>query len=515
MQSTDQAPLSTSDFTRDTRADGALVPHAPERTSRVVALVRARLATRAGVAGAVFVAAVFFVTVYAFLPVTFYNEVFTEPVLMLRGVTLYRDLIQHHGPGMRYLLMPLALASPGSDAKFFTCVIVLPLVTAGSVFVFTSRWFGKVEAWTAFAAYLLLQPLFNGWIFWLDTCDGLIAAVVAVLLVRPGAKPNSGARLLCAGALLGVGCTVKQTFVTFVLVFAWTSLRRERRRGWFFGGLCAAPAAVLFAEWGSRSLGPFFDEALVYNLLFKNLGAMNYGTLSLWDVLGLGAFALVCGVSLVDRRATGLAPSCASAVLDAERAVAAWAVVSLLPLFPRFGWEHFQQALPFVAVLLTVQVRRGASRQADAVERAALVAVLATLAFAVGARVDATRKRVAFRGAVESYSHRPDVVALGDRIAQRTTTGERIYIWGADFLPAYVLADRLPAARDLYPFPWMFDEARLVHDLERTFRRQGRLTLFLADATWSELPALRRYLAAEYDVSSPAGTSLRIADHRH
>jgi hypothetical protein len=155
------------------------------------------------------------------------------------------------------------------------------------------------------------------------------------------------------------------------------------------------------------------------------------------------------------------------------------------------------------------------SGRAPRTERAALALVLATFAFAVGARVDSTRKMMAFRGAVESYSHRPDVVALGDRIAARTTPGERIYIWGSDFLPAYVLADRLPAARDLYPFPWMFDEARLVHDLESTFHRQGRLTLFLADATWSELPALRRYLTAEYDVSSPAGSTLRIADHRH
>jgi hypothetical protein len=508
-------PLRTSDFTLDARADGAAAPHARERTSRIVARVRTRFETQAGVAGALFVAAAFFVVAYAFLPVTFYNEVFTEPVLMLRGVALYRDLIQHHGPGMRYLLMPLALASPGGDAKFFVCVVAVPLFTAGALFAFASRWFGKVEAWMAFGAYLLLQPLFNGWIFWLDTCNGLIAAVVALLLVRPGAPPNSRARSWCAGALLGVGCTVKQTFVTFVLVFAWTSLRRERRRGWFFGGLCAAPAGVLLAEWGSHSLGPFFDSAIVYNLLFKNLGASNYDTLCRWDVLGVAAFVLACGVSLADRRALPLASICAPAPMNVEKAVAAWAAVSLLPLFPRFGWEHFQQALPFVALLLGVQIRRGVSGRAPRTERAALALVLATFAFAVGARVDSTRKMMAFRGAVESYSHRPDVVALGDRIAARTTPGERIYIWGSDFLPAYVLADRLPAARDLYPFPWMFDEARLVHDLESTFHRQGRLTLFLADATWSELPALRRYLTAEYDVSSPAGSTLRIADHRH
>lgn len=519
MQSTDQPPrvhpLGTSDFTRDTRA----ARRAPERASRIVALVRSRLETRAGVAMAVFVAAAFFVGVDAFLPVTFYNEVFTEPVLMLRGVALYRDLIQHHGPGMRYLLMPLALASAGSDAKCFACAVAVPVLTACAVFVFASRWFGKFEAWTAFAVYLLLQPLFNGWIFWLDTCDGLIAAVVAVLLVRPDAKPNSGARLLCAGALLGVGCTVKQTFVTFVLVFAWTSLRRERHPGWFWGGLCAAPAGVLFAEWGSHSLGPFFDAAIVYNLLFKNLGASNYGTLCRWDVLGVVSFVLVCGASFVDRRTSAGArsptPNHARGAMEVEKTVAAWAAVGLLPLFPRFGWEHFQQALPFVVVLLAAQIRRGVSRRVLAVENAAFALVLATLAFAVGARIDATRKMVAFRGAVESYSHRPDVVALGDRIVARTTPGERIYIWGSDFLPAYVLADRLPAARDLYPFPWMFDEARLMHDLETTFHRQGRLTLFLADATWSELPALRRYFATEYDVSSPAGASLRIADHRH
>jgi hypothetical protein len=428
--------------------------------------------------------------VYAFLPITFYNEVFTEPVLMLRGFVPYRDFIQHHAPGLRYALMPLYAFFPGEGAKYYLCVVGVPLLTACCQYNFAKRRFGKRAALGALSIYLVAQPLFNGWLFWLDGCTGVLALAGAALLPEVG-SPASRRRLFAIGIALGAGLIIKQTFAVFVLLFCGSSLRGTQQAPWLFIGLGLLPLSTVLLAWTSSSTAAMFEQTVVYNLAFRNRGAFNYAALH-----GDEALAVVGFLALSLNSFVGQKP---------EREVAAWALVSLIPLFPRFGWEHFQQALPFTTLLLALQACRLARRRA-----LLLLPFMAVLVL----RADRVRGELAFRGFAETYHRRPELESLRAAIAATTATDERIYIWGSDLLPAYALAERLPAARDLYPFPWMFDAERCIGDLESTFRAQRKLVVFLGDDSWEKVEAVRTYLTTNYEISGEPG-ALRLARRKH
>jgi hypothetical protein len=475
-----------------------------------------------------FVVLIFFISVYAFLPVTFYNEVFTEPVLVMRGLNLYRDLLQHHAPGLRYLLLPIYWLFPHGNVRFFACVVAVPLVTAVFVYALTARHFGQRAARLALAFYLLVQPLFEGRIFWLDGCNGCLA--MAATMLATSDHPETGGRrnTMACGWLVGLGITIKQTFGGFALVFAWLFARRSSKLRWFALALAMPLAGILIAEWALHSLEPFIEDAILYNVLFKNRGAGNFAELGFEEILPLVTF-LAMGALAVIKPTLLTARGASDAARNSEviRALGACALVSLTPIFPRFAWEHLQQSLPFLAILFALLASRvpetvppwrasNATHSTGATSLlVAMASLLGAMTIVLGYRIDGIRGKISFRGVNESYNSRPEVETLRSLIRRVTSAEEQIYIWGGDFISDYALAERMPAARDVYPFPWMFEASRCTADLESTFERQGRLTIFLTDSNWENVSGLATYFKDRYEfATSDAGSWIRIGRHR-
>lgn len=180
---------------------------------------------------------------------------------LAHGKVLYRDIPMMQMP-LSALLHALALAVFGRQMASIRILDLLwTFATAGTVFLFTWRAFGR--RWLAIAAGCL-YPFFyhlNGW--WFATQpDGFLNLPVAVsflLMLRPESEPRRPGQALLAGVMIGLALLFKYPMLLVLpglMLAAWFDRGRDRRDAGRLALGCLVPlvgfvlAILITGGWG-------------------------------------------------------------------------------------------------------------------------------------------------------------------------------------------------------------------------------------------------------------------------
>ena len=102
-----------------------------------------------------------------------YPELFVYPYLTNHGFVPYRDILDHHFPGLMFF--PFNLGNLGMDtpiaARFLQYGVVI--ITHIVLYLVAKKFLGK-KAILANIFFALWQPFFEGWVLWIDSFLPLI-----------------------------------------------------------------------------------------------------------------------------------------------------------------------------------------------------------------------------------------------------------------------------------------------------------------------------------------------------
>ncbi len=425
---------------------------------------------------------------------------------ILHGELPYRDAWDQKPPAIHYTYAALFAIWPHDSS-----IAAADLAAAAAIallLVFIGRRATDAPGAGELAALVFLlfaNPAFTrlGGIRTRAQCETFIALAVtgALALLAIRAERGTRARALGAGLLLGLGCLYKYNAVVYLGVAAvawqaWKATRRRAQQAALILAGCLLPCLVMLIGFlRAGALDDLFQATVTYNLRYSGstytgvAGAAGYllsfpiqhaRTDALWFLGGLSCAALLVGGW---RR-----PGSIVAV--------AWAVAACLAI----AWngsrglpQYFVQAGPALALAAGLAGTL-AWRTVGPVVRLAGIIVLAV---AVGRITDFAKPIDYFRhdvGYAAGGLSRTEflqrfgryasddkfsalaVAQLGDYLAARTDSTDRIYVFG--FSPgAYVKAGRQSASRFFWSRPIVYEflagrprygPAGLLADLERT-----------------------------------------------
>jgi Dolichyl-phosphate-mannose-protein mannosyltransferase len=384
--------------------------------------------------------------------------------MILHGRLPYRDVFDHKGPAIYYLLAGMLALMQGISplvqvALVRAVVCVTNAVTAWGLYRLGARWWNQRTGIVAAGLWLFVLPVFGG--NQAFTEPFAVAPVVWAYLLL--ARRRSVQQAFLAGALVALGSLFKQTAILALpglipLLLGMNGEENEQRSGGrrtiprllaLGAGVCTPWLAVvaLFALAGA--LGPMLQAVVVTNVIgypSDPPAMLRYGI-----ALALAAAPLVWGGALF-----AVAWRSKSAARTHVLAIGLAAALNLAPLLTHVYLHYWLQVLPWAALLAASAITRVLGQQRHArigagrsvrLRRTLLVTLLITWG-ALTALV-----ALVFDAAGPLLSGQ---LVVKYQIAQRLDT----YVAGGNSLlvgPAapeyYFLAGRMPATAFVYLLP--------------------------------------------------------------
>lgn len=252
------------------------------------------------------------------------------PYLILQGWLPYRDIAIAHNPLMLLdLVIFFKLFGVGIlQLKIYTWILVVINVFL-TYFVVKNFWSKKV-AFVAGLLYLLLCIVYQGNGLWFD----LALAPFALLLFFVLKKKD----YIWVGIIFALGFLTKQTFVYFALPIIYYIFRSSSIKKDMFKFILGNSIIFTILGLGLLSFG-ILDDYYAW--------AINFGILYLPNVDGQ--------ISLPNLKqfTFALIPFLLS-VVSSQYLLIIFAFVGLLGVYPRWELFHFQPALPFIAISLSI-----------------------------------------------------------------------------------------------------------------------------------------------------------------
>jgi Dolichyl-phosphate-mannose-protein mannosyltransferase len=268
-------------------------------------------------------------------------EFFVYPYLASAGWLPYRQLIDHHAPGL--WLLPVNFATLGfTTPESFRILLLLAVLTQSVLVYFVAKkYFSQTTAVYTVAAYALWQPFFAGNNLWPDLFLPLFTLPAFYFCYRR--------RWLLTGFFLGLGIVFKQSLAP-LFVFPLLSIARlpDKFRNLLdlsFGA--ALPWIPVLVYLSVRGLVPdFLYWAVVYNLTVYANQARILPALPNIVRLALPSVLMVYSWLALRRR---------HPMADA---VFLWGMVSVTGGLVRFHLKYFQPAVPFLALSVGMLVNQ-------------------------------------------------------------------------------------------------------------------------------------------------------------
>lgn len=266
------------------------------------------------------------------------------PVLVSRGMHLFRDVFTFHAPlSIWFLAAIYRVADPVASLRILNLIFVM--ATAGLIFWVGRRLRGTAHGWAGVLFYLLWASLYNGFPFYLDGLVGTFAMLVLLLVTY---SPSTR-RLLAIGLAAGVGASLKQNAVLLIIVpvgwLLWAGRRDLRTAFKQAGIIIVAELAVLFTQVAILLLSGDLHMAIRALLNPGNAFVLSDFTQSFFDGGAWRAIALTMAfvpayllLWLQQRTSIGLLTILlfgATVVLN----------------FPAPGYYHMMACLPIVALM--------------------------------------------------------------------------------------------------------------------------------------------------------------------
>lgn len=374
----------------------------------------------------------FILTKLIFFP---YPEFFIYPYLTNQGLKPYAQILDQHFPGLMFL--PLNLNNLGMDSPEIARIwlIGIVLVTHLLLFLVAKKIFKNgFKALLINVLYLVWQPFFEGWIFWIDNFIPIFTLSAFYFTYRYFFEKEKNTFIFLSGLFLGLGIMFKQTVLPL------------------------AGIIFLYLLWQSRSIKVLsiysigISIPIVFTLIyFLNLGVINdlwywtivfnltaYSQQGLQVERPLGYFTrilLVFGTS-------------SAAIFSKQKKetilILLFLAGSLFGAFDRLDFVHLQPSLPF-ALLATGLGFETLSK--GKFTRYFLVFYLLTLMWwiSIFLKGHLSNKIIFFD---------ESIFAQAEKIRQYTNPGDKIFLFAlAPHL--YQITQTLPAGNIfVFQFPW-------------------------------------------------------------
>jgi hypothetical protein len=404
---------------------------------------------------------------------------FTIAQEILHGRLPYRDVFDHKGPGVYYLLAgSLALTSHFSIMTQVlaarTLAVLADILTAVGLVMLGQRWWRLGVGITAALLWLYAVPLYQGSYFLTEPFATALTVWAVVVLTRwPGLRSA-----VSAGLLIALASFFKQTAILalpglLIIVLSqarsgqgWSRLTRQQVAS--LGALAAGAALPWMVVMGLFAIAggflPLYSQVVIANLSYPSdppaqiqqeltlaLQEMPLLALVPLEVLGVGLWRWV-----VRRQAPGpgavvsvvigglnLVPFIAHAYLHYWLTVAPWmALLTALGLLTFFDWVR-PLCMPLFAK--TFRPPRAFARQ----RQSSLGKLLLLLVLVVGLLASSLQL---FRSAYPAYEGLKEQIAAGAWIAQYTPPGARLLVAPAE-PKFYYLSGSLPVTSYIYLLP--------------------------------------------------------------
>jgi hypothetical protein len=366
----------------------------------------------------------------------------------LHGLLPYRDIWDHHPPGLPALFAAILYVFPKSILAIRISACVAIAVTATALFLM-GRTVGRGRVAGIVAAALYLAWTARLWGLPANTeiyLNALIASAMCLLVYEWTAPSRRQLARLCLGALLlGIAVQMKHVALAETAVFLAAAVvcrRRESpRAGWraipALGIGVAIPTLVALAYFASQGLLAEY----VASVVGANLAYIGDRP-SLWHAIAHLPHSLFIPIAVIALAIPSVWRSHAAAPL----LVAAWAVAACVDIaLPGQFWLHYFLLAMAPAAVLGGFIAAAAYRHWPGTARVAAPLVALAAAYPVGIIKDAA----IVRGFAENDAPR----AIADAIADGGGSGD--YIFVLNYQPiVYFLADAKVPTRHAFPADW-------------------------------------------------------------
>ena len=371
-----------------------------------------------------------------------YPELFIYPYLNNSGLKPYQEILDQHFPGLMFL--PINFDNLGMTDPQIARIWLIFIVIIIQLFLFLiARSILKSEKKALFVniLYLFWQPFFEGWVFWIDN--------LLPLLLLPSFYCLYKNKFFICGLLLGIGIVFKQTLIplTFlVLIYSFWDSRDRHQIIKLVGGILIPMALMLLYFISIGVIKDFWYWTVVFNLTTY----AKFGTSTPASVGFVTRVLLVYSTSILlwfhkDRRLIQI--------------LFLFLAGSLIGIFDRADFVHFQPSLPFVLLATALGVYSISKT------------TLAKFGIFIYVVITFWWQKVFYSGHISNkvllFDEQTKQTAL--KIRQYTNVGEKIFIFGA--VPQlYQMSETLPAGNIfVFQFPWFLAvaEGRILEGIEK------------------------------------------------
>lgn len=371
----------------------------------------------------------FLLTKLIFFP---YPELFIYPYLTNHGLKPYSQILDQHFPGLLFLPINFDNLGMNDEVSARIWLIVIVLITDLLLF-FISREIFKSEkkALLVNFLYLIWQPFFEGWVFWIDNFLPLLLLPAFYFLYKK--------KFTFAGIFMGLAIVFKQTIIPLsflILFYVFWSEKNFRKVRLYLLGLLPFPLLMVGYFWKAGVLADFFYWTVIFNLtVYAKSGTQipsSFGFIS--------RVLVIYGASL-------------SGLLHREKRLKIilflFLIGSLAGAFDRANFVHFQPSLPF-AVL-------GTALGFYSLSKKGAVFVLAGIYLVV----TIWWQNIFFKGHISDkvFFFDQSTYAVANKIMKYTKPYDKIFVFGA--APhLYQMSKTLPAGDIfVFQFPWFLKVA--------------------------------------------------------
>lgn len=366
----------------------------------------------------------FVITRLLFFP---YQELFIYPYLTNHGFKPYSQILDQHFPGLMFFSINLNNLGMNNEFSARIWLLAVIVITQGTLFFVSSQIFkSKQRALLVNLLYLVWQPFFEGWVFWIDS---FLPPILLLSLYFLYSK-----RMFTTGVLLGIGIIFKQTLIPLgmlvFLVVLWES-KKISSVVKFLAGLFI-PLGLMLVYLGYMGVIPdFWYWTVIFNLTtYAKYGTNIPTNFSFISRAGFVYLTSVFGLFGKDRRIVKL--------------LTVFLLGSLIGILDRSDFVHLQPSLPFALIFTSIGIYQYSTK------------ISFRLLMFVYIMIAIWWLNIFYRGHISNkvFTFDDQTKLTAQKIRHYTEPGDKIFVFGAPPI-LYQMTDTLPAGDVfVFQFPW-------------------------------------------------------------
>lgn len=379
-----------------------------------------------------------------------YPEFFIYPYLTNHGLLPYQQILDQHFPGLMFL--PINFDNLGMNDEIAARVWLVLVVTLTQILIFwVSRKILKNDSKALLVnlLYLIWQPFFEGWVLWIDTFLPLFLLPAFYLTYKILNSDKSNFKLpFLLGLFLGIGVVFKQVLIPLSgMIFLYIIWQKKDLKiiKFFLLGFLAPVLLMLYYLYSIGVLADFWYWTVIFNLTTFARFGRKIPFLS--GIVRVDFVTIFSGLVLFSQRKK-------IAIL-----LMIFIIGSLLAIYARFDFIHFQPSLPFILIATVAGFSAIWKQKWAKLILACYLLVVVWWLF------------IFYKGHLSTQVKffDQDTKLIAAKIKQNTHPGEHIFIFGT--VPhLYQMSQTLPAGDVfIFQFPWfmMVTEERLLDGIKK------------------------------------------------